>query len=108
MNQITLEDFLAQLRELRRRGPVREVLKKLPGKLGEMSGEIDENELDDVEKILSAMTPEERRDSDLLIDESRRQRVAERAGRPIEEVNSLIAQFYSARRFGSGHGGTPN
>lgn len=107
VSQITLEEFLVQLREMRKMGPLQEVLKKHP-RFGEIAGEIDEKELDDVEKILSAMTPEERRDSDLLIEESRRRRVAEHAGRPLEEVNSLIAQFYQARRFRSDGDAQPN
>jgi len=108
VNALTLEEFLVQLREMRKVGPIQKVLQALPGRLAELAGEIDEKELDGVEKILSAMTPEERRDSDLLIEESRRRRVAESAGRPLEEVNSLIAQFYAARRYLSDHGGTPN
>ncbi|HXX93179.1 MAG TPA: hypothetical protein VEN81_06065 [Planctomycetota bacterium] len=108
MNPLTLEEVLAQLREMRRMGPVRELLKMLPPPMGELAGDIDEKDLDDAETILSAMTPEERQDSDLLIDESRRRDVARRAGRPIEKVNSLIAQYYAARRFASDHDGGSN
>lgn len=74
----------------------------LPGSLGEMAGGIDENEVRNIEAILLAMTLEERNNPDLLLDEPRRSRIAISAGRPVEEVNSLIAQFYQARRLDSG------
>lgn len=108
MGHLTLVEFLNQLRQLREMGGIRQVFKLLPRQLREIGEEIDERELVSAEKILSAMTPEELRDSDLLIEEGRRRRVAEKAGRSLEEVNSLIAQFYLARRFGSDYDEAPN
>jgi len=88
-------------------GPISELLKTLPGLPKGIEGQIDERELASAEEILGAMTPEERLNPDLLIDEPRRARVAAAAGQPIAEVNSLIAQFYQARRFFSGDPPTP-
>ena len=99
---LTLDEFHRQLQELLNMGPPAEILKLLPGEIGRLAGDIDEDELRNSEAILTAMTPEERHDPDLLIEEPRRLRIAAGAGRPVEEVNSLIAQFYQARRFISG------
>ena len=96
---INLEDFLRQLQQMKKMGPLKRLMQMLPGELGRMAGDIDEDELMYAEAILQAMTPEERNDPDLLLDEPRRRRIAEGAGRSMKEVNSLLTQFYEARRF---------
>jgi signal recognition particle subunit SRP54 len=108
----TLEDFLAQLKTLRRMGPLEQVLGMLPGmgslkQLGDAKP--DEAQLDGVEAIISSMTPAERR-SFKIIDGSRRRRIAKGSGTTVEDVNRLLRQFQQMRKMlkavgGAGAGG---
>jgi len=69
----------------------------LPGQLGQMAGDIDENELKYAKAIIRSMTMQERENPELL-NASRRQRIAKGSARPVHEVNSLIKQFEEARK----------
>jgi signal recognition particle subunit SRP54 len=98
--QFTLEDFLGQMRQVRRMGPMGNLLGMLPG-MGAMKGlkdvDVDEGELDRVEAIILSMTPEERRSPE-LINGSRRKRIAAGAGVKVQHVNQLVKQFDNVRK----------
>jgi signal recognition particle subunit SRP54 len=98
--QFTLEDFLGQMRQVRRMGPMGNLLGMLPG-MGGMKGlkdvDVDEGELDRVEAIILSMTPEERRQPE-LINGSRRKRIAAGAGVKVQHVNQLVKQFDNVRK----------
>lgn len=104
---LTLDEFLSNLQELRKLGPITKVLKLLPGELGQLAGSVDEQEVIKLEAILSAMTVEERRNPDLLLELAPRHRIAERSGQPVEQVNQLLAEFKKAQRWNSGDASTP-
>ncbi|MCS7207693.1 MAG: signal recognition particle protein [Dehalococcoidia bacterium] len=91
-----LQDFLEQLRALRRMGPLQQVLEHLPG-FAQMKGkipleELDEKHLKRIEAIILSMTPQERRHPE-IIDGSRRRRIAKGSGTTVQEVNALLKQF---------------
>ncbi len=91
--QFTLEDFLEQMRQVRKMGPIGNIMKMLPGMPKELKGaELDEGEIDRVEAIICSMTPAERRDP-TVINGSRRVRIAEGSGTSTSEVNALLKQF---------------
>ncbi len=94
--QFTLEDFLVQMRQVRKMGPLQGVLGMMPG-LGKQMKQIreldmDERELDRLEAIILSMTPEERANPS-MIDGSRRKRIAQGSGTTIQAVNQLVKQF---------------
>jgi signal recognition particle subunit SRP54 len=111
-DDFTLEDFLTQLRTLRKMGPLEQVLGMLPGmgnlkQLGDARP--DEAQLDGVEAIINSMTSAERR-SYRIIDGSRRRRIARGSGTTVEDVNRLLRQFMQMRKMlkvvgGVGSGG---
>jgi signal recognition particle subunit SRP54 len=91
--QITLEDFLDQMRQVKRMGPIQNVLGMLPGMPKELkNAEIDDREIARVEAIICSMTPAERRDPS-LINGSRRLRIAQGSGVTTQDVNALLKQF---------------
>ncbi len=98
--QFTLEDFLGQMRQVRKMGPIGNLIGMLPG-MGSMKGlqgaDVDEGELDRVEAIILSMTPEERRNPG-LINGSRRKRIAAGAGVRVQHVNQLVKQFDQVRK----------
>jgi len=98
--QFTLEDFLEQLRQVRKMGPMEELLQMLPGFPGAAKGlkglQVDERELKRVEAIIQSMTPEERRNPQ-IIDGSRRRRIAAGSGTQVQDVNRLLKQFEQTR-----------
>jgi len=99
-NQFTLEDFLQQLKQVRKMGPLSGLLGMLPG-MGAMkqlkNADVDERELDRVEAIILSMTPEERANPG-LIKGSRRKRIANGSGTKIQQVNQLVKQFDQMRK----------
>jgi signal recognition particle subunit SRP54 len=99
-NQFTLEDFLQQLKQVRKMGPISGLLGMLPG-MGAMkqlkNADVDERELDRVEAIILSMTPEERANPG-LIKGSRRKRIANGSGTKIQHVNQLVKQFDQMRK----------
>ena len=101
--QFNLEDFLGQLREMRKLGPIQDLLKMLPGVPGgkagmkELAGAIDEGELSRAEAIILSMTPQERREPG-IISGSRRLRIANGSGTTTADVNTLLKDFEGARK----------
>jgi signal recognition particle subunit SRP54 len=98
-NEFTLEDFLAQLKQVRRMGPLQNLLGMMPGLAGQqLKGmKVDERELDRVEAIILSMTAEERRRPE-LIKGSRRLRIAKGSGTSVQAVNQLVKQFDQMRK----------
>src|SRR5213078_2592615 len=98
-NQFTLEDFLDQLKRIRRMGPLTSLLGMIPGLAGHQLSKmnVDEKELDRVEAIVLSMTPEERRRPE-LIKGSRRLRIAKGSGTSVQQVNQLVKQFGEMRK----------
>jgi signal recognition particle subunit SRP54 len=98
-NEFTLEDFLKQLKTIRRMGPLQSILGMMPGLSGHQLSQmkVDERELDRVEAIILSMTPEERRRPD-LIKGSRRLRIARGSGTNVQAVNQLVKQFDQMRK----------
>jgi signal recognition particle subunit SRP54 len=91
--RLTLEDFLEQMQQVKRMGPLQNVLGMLPGMPKEIrNAEIDDKEIGRVEAIIRSMTPEERRKPE-LINGSRRTRIAKGSGTTTTEVNNLLKQF---------------
>jgi signal recognition particle subunit SRP54 len=91
--QFTFEDFLDQMKMMRRMGPLSSLLGMIPGVGAQLRGvKIDDRELDRVEAIILSMTPEERRRPE-LIKGSRRRRIAQGSGTTVQQVNGLVKQF---------------
>ncbi len=99
-DRFTLEDFLKQMRQVRKMGPLGNLLGMMPG-MGAMKQlkdvEVDDRELDRVEAIILSMTPYERAMPG-IIKGSRRRRIAEGSGTRIQQVNNLVKQFDQMRR----------
>ncbi|MET0421085.1 MAG: signal recognition particle protein [Acidimicrobiia bacterium] len=101
---LTLEDFLDQMRQVKKMGPLQNVLGMLPGVPKELkNAEVDDRELARVEAIICSMTPEERRDPS-LINGSRRQRIAAGSGVTTADVNGLLKQFKMVQQMMKGVG----
>jgi signal recognition particle subunit SRP54 len=98
-NEFTLEDFLGQLKQIRRMGPLQNLLGMMPGLAGHQlkNLKVDERELDRVQAIILSMTPEERRRPE-LIKGSRRLRIARGSGTSVQAVNQLVKQFDQMRK----------
>ncbi|HEX2015358.1 MAG TPA: signal recognition particle protein, partial [Solirubrobacteraceae bacterium] len=97
-NEFTLEDFLGQLRQLRRMGPLTGLLGMIPGVGAQVRDlKVDERELDRIQAIILSMTPEERRRPE-LIKGSRRLRIARGSGTTVQAVNQLVKQFGQMRK----------
>jgi signal recognition particle subunit SRP54 len=98
-NEFTLEDFLKQLKTVRRMGPLQSIMGMIPGLAGHQLSnmKVDERELDRVEAIILSMTPEERRRPE-LIKGSRRLRIAKGSGTNVQAVNQLVKQFDQMRK----------
>jgi signal recognition particle subunit SRP54 len=96
--EFDLEDFLGQLRTMRRMGPLQGLLGMIPGVGAQMRGmKVDERELDRIEAIILSMTPEERRRPE-LIKGSRRLRIARGSGTSVQAVNQIVKQFAQVRK----------
>ena len=94
-----LDDFLAQLKTVRRMGPLTNLLGMIPGLAGAQlqNMKVDERELDRVQAIILSMTPEERTRPE-LIKGSRRLRIARGSGTNVQQVNQLVKQFGQTRK----------
>jgi signal recognition particle subunit SRP54 len=92
--QFTLEDFLGQMKQVRRMGPLGNLMKMMPGmgKAMRGMGQVDERELDRIEAIILSMTPYERAHP-TEINGSRRKRIATGSGTTVQAVNRLVKQF---------------
>ena len=99
-DRFTLEDFLQQMRQVRKMGPLSGLIGMIPG-MGAMKGlknaEVDEGELDRVEAIILSMTPEERVNPS-VINGSRRKRIANGSGVRVQHVKQLLKQFDQMRK----------
>jgi signal recognition particle subunit SRP54 len=98
-NQFTLEDFLDQLKRIRKMGPLTSILGMIPGLAGHQLSklQVDDRELDRVEAIILSMTPYERRHPE-AIKGSRRLRIAKGSGTSVQQVNQLVKQFGEMRK----------
>ncbi len=108
----TLDDFLSQLRQVKKMGSLGGLMKLMPGMSKEMrqaAGQIDDGEVSKVEAIVCSMTPAER-DDVALLDGSRRSRVARGSGTSIQDVNTLLKQFKEMQKMmkGMASGNMPN
>ena len=104
--QFTLEDFLEQMQQIKKMGPLQNIIGMIPGIPKELKkAEIDEGELGRVEAIIRSMTPQERRDPS-VINGSRRLRIAQGSGMTTTDVNQLLKQFKEMQKmmktFGKG------
>jgi len=105
----TLEDFLEQMQQVKKMGPIQNLVGMLPGIPKELkNAEIDDKEIGRIEAIIRSMTPDERREPQIM-NGSRRLRVAQGSGTTTNEVNQLLKQFKEMqkmmRMFGKGGGG---
>jgi signal recognition particle subunit SRP54 len=99
-NEFTLEDFRDQLKSLRKLGSLESILKMMPkvGMMKELQGmQPDEKELTRIVAIIDSMTPKER-DNHMIINGSRRRRIAKGSGTTVNEVNNLLKQYGQARK----------
>lgn len=89
-----LEDFLSQLKQIKKLGPLENLIKLIPGakKMGLDNVRINPKDMAHIEAIVLSMTPEERRNPDIL-KAQRKVRIAKGSGRSVEEVNRLLKQF---------------
>lgn len=104
-NKFDLNDLLDQMQQIRRLGPLQEILKMLPGGIGAAFDKlpVGEAQIKHIEAIIQSMTPQERRDPDLL-NASRKKRVALGSGSDVAEVNALLKQYNELRKFMKGIG----
>ncbi len=94
-----LEDFLANLKQIKKLGPLENIIKMLPGarKMGLNNIDIDPKQMAHVEAIILSMTPYERKHPDCL-KASRKVRISKGSGRPVEEINRLLKQFEEMKK----------
>ena len=92
--KMDLEDFLSQLKQIKKLGPLENLLKLLPGarKMGLNNISIDPKQFSKLEAIISSMTIKERKNPD-IIKASRKQRIATGSGTSVQDVNKLLTQF---------------
>jgi len=99
--KFTLEDFSNQLKQMRKMGPLGQLLEMLPGNMGQMARQIDprdaERQMKKTEAIINSMTMQERRNPDLL-NASRRRRIARGSGTEVQDVNRLLKQFRETQK----------
>lgn len=88
----TLEDYLDQMRQMRKMGSMEQLLSMLPGAGALKDAKIDEKQLDRTQAIIQSMTPKERMYPNIL-NSSRKQRIAQGSGVKVEDVNRLLRQF---------------
>jgi signal recognition particle subunit SRP54 len=95
-----LEDFLAQMQQMKKLGPLASILDMLPG-MGQLKAQVDvdqaESQMKRIEALIHSMTVAERRDPDIL-NGSRKRRVARGSGTTVQDVNQLIRQFREMRK----------
>jgi len=100
-DEFTLEDFRDQMKQIRKLGPLENILKMMPG-VGGLADQlkdtkIDEKEINRVVAIIDSMTPRERRNH-MIINGSRRRRIAKGSGTSVQDVNSLLKQYSQTRK----------
>jgi signal recognition particle subunit SRP54 len=110
--EFNLEDFLKQLQQLKKMGPLQQILEMIPGvnKLTkDIAPEVTDKQMRTIEAIINSMTPDERREPRLL-NGSRKRRVARGSGTTVQQVNELLNEFRQMQRMmkqltAGGHGG---
>lgn len=94
--EFTLEDFLEQMRQIKKMGSFAQILEMMPGQMGQLARQIDPKQAEQAfkgnEAIINSMTRQERRNPDIL-NASRRRRIAAGSGMQVQDVNRLIKQF---------------
>jgi signal recognition particle subunit SRP54 len=99
--EFSLDDFAKQLKQVRKMGPIGQLLDMMPGGMGRMADALDvqeaEKQFKKTEAILNSMTREERRKPKIL-NASRRRRIARGSGTEVQDVNLLLKQYREARR----------
>ena len=99
-NEITLQDFLDQLAQVRKLGPIQDIMKMMPG-MNKMKGldkvHIDDKQIKHIEAIIQSMTPAEKENPSIL-NAKRKQRIAKGSGRSVSEVNRLLKQFEDMKK----------
>ena len=99
--QFSLEDWLDQMKQMKKMGPLSQIMDMLPGQMGQAARNIDPQEVEKSfkhsEAIINSMTLKERRDPELL-NASRRRRIAAGSGMEVQDVNKLIKQFREAQK----------
>jgi signal recognition particle subunit SRP54 len=98
--EFTLEDFLEQMQQVRKMGPIQDLLEMIPGmgkQLKGLKGEFDEKGLSRVEAIIQSMTVAERRNP-AIINGSCKKRIARGSGTRVQDVNRLLKQFEESRK----------
>ncbi len=98
--QFTLEDFLQQLQQIKKMGPLSQLLEMIPGfsQYGaQLTPEVTDEQFKLIESIIQSMTPEERRNP-RIINASRKRRIARGSGHTVQEVNQLLREFRSMQR----------
>ncbi|MFC2078238.1 signal recognition particle protein, partial [Candidatus Bipolaricaulota bacterium] len=98
-DRFTLQDFLEQIQEMQKLGPVSQILERLPGgaKLKGQGANVDETEMGRTLAILRSMTLEERRNPS-IIGGSRKKRIARGSGTKVRDVNRVLSRFQDAKR----------
>jgi signal recognition particle subunit SRP54 len=96
-NIFTLQDFLDQLKQIKKMGPLSELVSMIPGVGNQLAGaEMDNKALDKIEAIICSMTYTER-DKPHIIDGQRRRRIASGSGTTVQDINKLLKQFDSIK-----------
>jgi len=93
---INLEDFLEQMQQFKKMGPLENVLGMLPGMSNIRGLSVEQKQLKRMEAIIQSMTPAERRRPE-VIDGHRRQRIARGSGTTVADVNQLLKQFWAMK-----------
>jgi signal recognition particle subunit SRP54 len=99
-NEFSLEDFRDQIKQLRKLGPLENLLGMMPkvGIMKDLQGaKVDEKEMVRVVAIIDSMTPKER-NNHMLINGNRRRRIAKGSGTSVQDVNALLKQYAQARK----------
>jgi signal recognition particle subunit SRP54 len=99
--QFSLEDWLDQMKQMRKMGPLAQIMDMLPGQMGQAARQLDPKDIERTfkqsEAIINSMTRNERHDPDIL-NASRRRRIAAGSGMEVQDVNRLIKQFREAQK----------
>jgi signal recognition particle subunit SRP54 len=99
--EFSLEDWLEQMNQMKKMGPLSQIMEMLPGQMGQAARNVDptlvEKSFKQSEAIINSMTLKERRNPDIL-NASRRRRIAAGAGMDVQDVNRLIKQFRETQK----------
>ena len=96
-SEFSLEDFYEQLQQIKKMGPLQQIIGMIPGVSLPPNAQVDDKQLDVIEAIILSMTKEERNSPDIL-NGSRRKRIANGSGRTIQDVNKLLTQFEQMKK----------